>query len=159
MLPDLSGLELQVRLAAQKCELPIIFLTGCQDVSLTVQAMKAGALEFLTLPFCPDLVLNAVGSALQLSRAALLRHSQLETLHARFSLLTPREREVMERVVCGRMNKQVGGDLGISEIPPRRTEAKSCARCERHRLLSWRGCTRRWSSRSIGECQRQTGRR
>jgi FixJ family two-component response regulator len=115
-LPDLSGLELQARLAAEKSELPLIFITGCQDIALTVRAMKAGALEFLSLPICPDAVLNAVAAAIEQSRVALLRHCEHRTLLARFSLLTPREREVMERVVSGRLNKQVGCELGISEI-------------------------------------------
>jgi FixJ family two-component response regulator len=115
-LPDLSGIELQARLAGEKNELPIIFLTACQDVAMTVQAMKAGALEFLTLPFCPDVVLRAVDGAIEQSRTALLRHAEVRALRERFSLLTPREREVMERVVSGRLNKQVGGELGISII-------------------------------------------
>jgi FixJ family two-component response regulator len=115
-LPDLSGIELQARLATEKSELPVIFVTACQDLALTVQAMKAGALEYLTLPFHPDAVLSAVVTALEQSRTALLRHAELRALRERFSLLTRREREVMERIVSGRLNKQVGGDLGISII-------------------------------------------
>lgn len=115
-LPDLSGIELQARLADEKSELPVIFVTACQDLALTVQAMKAGALEYLTLPFNPDAVLSAVDTALEQSRTALLRYAELRALRERFSLLTPREREVMERIVSGRLNKQVGGDLGISVI-------------------------------------------
>jgi len=116
ILPDLSGIELQARLADERSELPVLFVTACQDLALTVQAMKAGALEYLTLPFHPDGLLSAVAAALEQSRTALLRRAELRALRERFSQLTPREREVMERIVSGRLNKQVGGELGISII-------------------------------------------
>ena len=114
-LPGLSGLELQERLA-QREEMPIIFITAHGDVPMTVRAMKAGAVEFLTKPFEVDVLLEAIGGAIERSRAALLRDSQTRALQERFASLTMRERQVMERVVAGLLNKQVASALGISEI-------------------------------------------
>ena len=114
-LPGLNGLELQQRLA-ERTDMPIIFITGYGDVPMTVRAMKAGAVEFLTKPFNDDVLLDAIRHALELSRAALRQESDLQTLRTRYASLTPREREVMALVVCGLLNKQVGGELGISEI-------------------------------------------
>jgi FixJ family two-component response regulator len=114
-LPGLSGLELQQQLA-ERTDMPIIFITGHGDVPMSVQAMKAGAVEFLTKPFRDDVLLNAIGSAIERSRAALRLNSEIGALKNRYASLTPREREVMALVVSGLLNKQVGGELGISEI-------------------------------------------
>jgi FixJ family two-component response regulator len=114
-LPGLNGLELQQQLA-ERAEMPIIFITGHGDVPMTVQAMKAGAVEFLTKPLKDDLLLNAIRGAIERSRAALRLDSEMRALRTCYASLTPREREVMALVVSGRLNKQVGGELGISEI-------------------------------------------
>jgi FixJ family two-component response regulator len=114
-LPDLNGLELQKRIIGRG-EMPIIFLTGYGDVPMTVEAMKAGAFEFLTKPFGDEVLLDAIRGALDRSRAALQLDAGLADLRRRHGDLSRREHEVMELVVLGRMNKQVGGDLGISEI-------------------------------------------
>ena len=114
-LPGLSGLELQQQLA-DRTDMPIIFITGHGDVPMTVQAMKAGAVEFLTKPFKDDVLLDAVRGAIDRSRAALRLDSEMRTFRHRYESLTPREREVMALVVSGLLNKQVGGELGISEI-------------------------------------------
>jgi FixJ family two-component response regulator len=115
-LPGLNGLELQKRVAAERHEMPIIFITGHGDIPMTVQAMKAGAVEFLTKPFGDEVLLNAVRNALERSKALLERDTEIRSLKARFEHLTAREREVMALVVVGLPNKQVGGELGISEI-------------------------------------------
>ncbi len=115
-LPDLDGLELQARMARECTEMPVIFIASCRDVQATVRAMKAGALEFLTKPFDFAELREAVRTAIERSRAALVRETRLRALRARYDLLTLREREVMELVVCGRLNKLVGAALGISEI-------------------------------------------
>jgi FixJ family two-component response regulator len=114
-LPGLSGLELQRRLAG-RTDMPIVFMTSHGDVPTTVQAMKAGAFDFLTKPLEYDVLLAAIGHALDRSRAVLLHESALQALRARYASLTPRERDVMALVVSGLLNKQVGGELGISEI-------------------------------------------
>jgi FixJ family two-component response regulator len=115
-LPGLNGLALQERVAKERSDMPIIFITGRGDVPMTVQAMKAGAVEFLTKPFREDALLNAIRLALKHSESALIRESELRTLREAYASLTPREREVMKLVVSGLLNKQVGGELGISEI-------------------------------------------
>jgi FixJ family two-component response regulator len=115
-LPGLSGLELQKHLAADRKDLPIIFITGHGDIAMTVQAMKAGALDFLTKPFCDDALLNAVGQAIERSRAALDHEAETRRLRDCYTSLSRREREVMALVVSGLLNKQVGSELGISEI-------------------------------------------
>ena len=114
-LPGLNGLELQRQLA-DRTEMPIIFITGHGDVPMSVQAMKAGAIEFLTKPFDDDALLDAIRSAIQRSRVALHRESAMHALRDCYESLTPREREVMVLVVTGLLNKQVAGELGISEI-------------------------------------------
>jgi len=114
-LPGLSGLELQERLA-ERTDMPIIFITGHGDVPMTVQAMKAGAVEFLTKPFNDAVLLDAIRGAIERSRAALREESEIQRLRSCYASLTPREREVMALVVAGLLNKQVGGELGISEI-------------------------------------------
>jgi FixJ family two-component response regulator len=115
-LPDLNGLELQERIAAERSDMPIIFLTGKADIPMTVRAMKRGALEFLTKPFDAEVLLNGIHQAIKRSEIALGRESQLHALRADYGSLTHREREVMKLVVSGLLNKQVGGELGISEI-------------------------------------------
>jgi FixJ family two-component response regulator len=115
-LPGLNGLDLQKRLAMERHEMPIIFITGHGDIPMTVQAMKAGAVEFLTKPFCEDILLNAIRNALGRSKVLHDRYAEIRTLKARYSCLTAREREVMTLVVVGLPNKQVGSELGISEI-------------------------------------------
>ncbi len=115
-LPDLNGLELQKRVAPDRRDMPIIFISGYGDVPMTVRAMKAGAVEFLTKPFKDDVLLDAIRSAIDRSLAALRRELETQELRSRFASLTPREHEVMSGVVSGLLNKQVGGELGISEI-------------------------------------------
>jgi FixJ family two-component response regulator len=114
-LPGLSGLELQARLA-ERTDMPIIFISGHGDVPMTVQAMKAGAIEFLTKPFRDDVLLSAISGALERSRAALRKEAEMGLLRDSYDSLTPREQQVMSLVVSGLLNKQVGGELGISEI-------------------------------------------
>ena len=114
--PDLNGLDVQKQVAAERLDLPIIFITGCGDVAMTVQAMKAGAVEFLTKPFAEDVLLGAIRSALDRSHAALDREAELRALRDDYQSLSRREREVMGLVVSGLKNKQVGRELGISEI-------------------------------------------
>jgi FixJ family two-component response regulator len=114
-LPDLNGLDLQQRIA-NRTDMPIIFITGHGDVPMTVKAMKAGAVEFLTKPFGDDVLLNAIRQAIELSQAALDHEAECCALQNCYASLTRREREVMALVVSGLLNKQVGGELGISEI-------------------------------------------
>jgi FixJ family two-component response regulator len=115
-LPDLDGLELQKLIASDRMDMPIIFITGHGDIPMTVQAMKAGAIEFLTKPFDDEVLLSAIQHALERSRAALGRAEEIQALRDCYASLTPREREVMALVVAGLLNKQVGSKLGISEI-------------------------------------------
>ena len=115
-LPGLNGLELQKRVANERTDMPIIFITGHGDVPMTVQAMKAGAVEFLTKPFNHEALLSAIQQALERSRAALGIEAEMQSLRHRYASLTGRERQVMALVVSGLLNKQVGGELGISEI-------------------------------------------
>jgi FixJ family two-component response regulator len=115
-LPGLNGLELQKRVLAVRPELPIIFITGHGDVPKTVQAMKAGAVEFLTKPFPDAVLLDAIRNALDRSRNFLTQAAEIQELRERHASLTQREQQVMKLVVDGRLNKQVGGELGISEI-------------------------------------------
>ena len=114
-IPGLSGLDLQQQLAA-RTDMPIIFITGYGDVPMTVKAMKAGAVEFLTKPFDDGVLLAAVGHALDRSAGAQRHDSETRALRSCYDSLTPRERDVMKMVVSGLLNKQVGGELGISEI-------------------------------------------
>jgi FixJ family two-component response regulator len=114
-LPDLSGLDLQKRVV-DRVDMPLIFITGYGDVPTTVQAMKAGALEFLTKPYRGEVVLAAIENAIARSRAALARQAKVMSMRDHYASLSRREREVMALVVSGRLNKQVGGELGISEI-------------------------------------------
>lgn len=115
-LPGLNGLDLQNRVAVERPDMPIIFITGYGDVPMTVRAMKAGAQEFLTKPFSDEVLLGAVRHAIERSRIALGREMEMQTLRNSYALLTNRERQVMSLVVSGLLNKQVGSELGISEI-------------------------------------------
>ena len=115
-LPDLNGLQLQQRITTDRGALPIIFMTGYGDIPMTVQAMKAGASEFLTKPFDPEVMICAVSSALDRSRTAQASQAARASLRTAYGLLTPREREVMNKVLAGNMNKHIASELGISEI-------------------------------------------
>jgi FixJ family two-component response regulator len=115
-LPGLNGLDLQKRVAGDRPDMPIIFITGHGDVPMTVRAMKAGAVEFLTKPFSDDTLLNAIRNAITRSRNMLGREAEVQALRSCYTSLTSREREVMSLVVSGLLNKQVGDELGISEI-------------------------------------------
>ena len=115
-LPGLNGLDLQKRIASDRIDMPIIFITGHGDIPMSVQAMKAGAIEFLTKPFGNDVLLSAIRDAIERSQAALGREAQIRALRDCYASLTHRERQVMALVVSGLLNKQVGGELNISEI-------------------------------------------
>jgi len=114
-LRGLSGLDLQKRMAEAKIEVPIIFITGYGDIPMTVQAMKAGAVEFLTKPFRNQELLDAIQQALERDRTTREQQAKNDELYARYDSLTPREREVMTLVVAGLLNKQIAGELGTSE--------------------------------------------
>ena len=114
-LPDLNGLELQKRVAVERIDMPIIFLTGQGDIPMSVGAMKAGALEFLTKPFNDEVLLTAIRQALERSRVVRVQQTEIQDLRDRYESLTPRERDVMRLVVSGLLNKQVAGELGITE--------------------------------------------
>jgi FixJ family two-component response regulator len=114
-LRGLSGLDLQKRMAEADIEIPIVFITGHGDIPMTVQAMKAGAVEFLTKPFRDQELLDAIQQALERDRNARDQRAKIEELHSRYLSLTPREREVMALVVTGLLNKQIAGELGTSE--------------------------------------------
>jgi FixJ family two-component response regulator len=115
-LPDLSGLDLQQRLAPDRLDMPIIFITGYGDVPMTVKAMKAGAVEFLTKPFSDEVLLSAIQSSIDRSATALGLEAELKVVENRYEGLSRRERDVMSLVVKGYLNKQVAAALGISEI-------------------------------------------
>ena len=115
-LPGLSGLDLQRELADVPGRPPIIFISGHGDIPMTVRAMKAGAIEFLTKPFREQELLEAIGQAIERDRTARRQQAEVSDLRERFSLLTPREREVMSHVVSGQLNKQIAAELGASEI-------------------------------------------
>jgi FixJ family two-component response regulator len=115
-MPGFSGLQLQKRVANDRTDLPIIFITGHGDIPMTVEAMKAGAVEFLTKPFTDEAVLGAIRQAIERSRETLFRERKTQILRDNFALLSQREQQVMTLVVTGMLNKQVAGELGISEI-------------------------------------------
>jgi FixJ family two-component response regulator len=123
-LPGLNGLDLQKIVADERTDMPIIFITGRGDVPMTVQAMKAGAVEFLTKPFNDDVLLAAIRAALERSYAALEQEAEMRVLRDRYASLSQRERQVMALVVSGLLNKQVGAELGISEITVKAHRAK-----------------------------------
>jgi FixJ family two-component response regulator len=115
-LPGLNGLDLQKSIAADRASMPIIFITGYGDIPTSVEAMKAGAVEFLTKPFGHEVLLTAIRSALERSEVGLGNEAELRALRDHYETLSPREQEVMSLVVTGLLNKQVGFELGISEI-------------------------------------------
>lgn len=115
-LPDMNGLELQERVATDRVEMPIIFITAKGDIPMTVRAMKAGALEFMTKPFDEQALMGAIRSGLERSQTALGQKAEIQALRTCYASLTVREREVMALVVSGLLNKQIGLKLGISEI-------------------------------------------
>jgi len=115
-LPDVSGLEFQRDLAAANFHIPIIFITGHADIPMTVRAMKAGAVEFLTKPFRGQELLDAIQDAIAKDRVAWQERSEMSDLRARYHSLTPREKEVLKLVAAGMLNKQIGGELGTSEL-------------------------------------------
>jgi FixJ family two-component response regulator len=115
-LPGLNGLDLQKRIASDRIDMPIIFITGHGDIPMSVQAMKAGAIEFLTKPFSDNALLSAIRNAIKRSQVILGREAEIRALRDCYASLTHRERQVIELVVSGLLNKQVGEELGISEI-------------------------------------------
>jgi FixJ family two-component response regulator len=129
-MPGLSGLDLQKQASDAGLEIPIIFITGHGDIPMSVRAMKAGAVEFLTKPFRDQDLLDAIQLALERSRKAREQEAATEELRRRFALLTPREREVMERVVAGLLNKQIGAELGTSE---------TTVKIQRHQMMEKMG--------------------
>jgi len=133
-LPDLNGLELQTRVVADRTDLPIIFITGYGDVPMTVRAMKGGAVEFLTKPFEDSALLAAIEQAIESSRAALDLEQGLRALRARHAKLSRREREVMSLVVSGLLNKEIGFELGISEITVKAHRGKVMRKMEAQSL-------------------------
>jgi FixJ family two-component response regulator len=133
-LPGLNGLDLQKRVAVDRTDMPIIFITGYGDVPMTVQAMKAGAVEFLTKPFRDDVLLSAIRHALERSHIALRHEAEIQALRDCYASLSRREREVMALVVSGLLNKQVGGELGISEITVKAHRGNVMRKMEAHSL-------------------------
>ena len=133
-LPDLGGLDLQQQIAADGVDLPIIFITGHGNIPMTVRAMKAGAVEFLTKPFADDVLLEGIRQALERSDAALKDEGHLQILRDRYASLTRREREVMLLVVSGLLNKQVGSELDISEITVKAHRGKVMRKMRAHSL-------------------------
>jgi FixJ family two-component response regulator len=133
-LPDLNGLDLQERVAADQGDLPIVFITGHGDVPMTVRAMKAGAVEFLTKPFGDDVLLSAIRQAIGRSQAALGDEAESRRLREAYASLTRREREVMALVASGRSNKRTGHELGISLITVKAHRGKVMRKMTAHSL-------------------------
>jgi FixJ family two-component response regulator len=133
-LPGLNGLDLQKRVAVDRTDMPIIFITGYGDVPMTVQAMKAGAVEFLMKPFRDDVLLSAIRHAIERSHTALRHEAEIRALRDCFVSLSRREREVMALVVSGLLNKQVGSELGISEITVKAHRGKVMRKMKAHSL-------------------------
>ena len=127
-LPGLNGLDLQELVSAQRSDMPIIFVTGYGDIPMSVRAMKAGAFEFLTKPFSDEVLVKAIHQALERSRSAFVYDQELQELRTRYGALSRRERQVMSLVTTGLLNKQVGFELGISEITVKAHRGRACAR-------------------------------
>ena len=136
-LPDLNGLDLQKRIATDRMDMPIIFITGHGDVPMTVRAMKAGAVEFLTKPYSDEVLLSSIQQAIECSHAALRREAQMRSIRDSYASLSSRERQVMGLVVRGLLSMTAGrvGELGISEITvkatPRQNDAEDEGRLSR----------------------------
>ena len=135
-LPDLNGLDVQKRVV-DRTDMPIIFITGYGDVPMTVQAMKAGAVEFLTKPFGDEVLLGAIQNAIERSRIALDHEAEMQALRGRYASLSRREREVMALVVSGLLNKQVGWELGISEITVKAHRGQVMRKMKADSLTDW----------------------
>jgi len=133
-LPDLNGLDVQALVAPERIDMPVIFITGYGDVPMSVRAMKAGAAEFLTKPFEDDVLLDAIRGALERSRVAVGEHAAQQALLDRYATLSRRECEVMALVVSGLLNKQVGGELGISEITVKAHRGRVMEKMQAHSL-------------------------
>jgi FixJ family two-component response regulator len=133
-LPGLSGLDLQKRLGNDRGEMPIIFITGHGDIPMTVSAMKAGAVEFLTKPFADDVLLDAIRLGLERSRIALKQEAELMKLQECYTTLSGREQQVMALVVRGLLNKQVASELGISEITVKAHRGRAMQKMKAHSL-------------------------
>jgi FixJ family two-component response regulator len=152
-LPDLNGLDLQA-LVADRIEMPIIFITGYGDVPMTVRAMKAGAVEFLTKPFPDDLLLTGIRDAISRSHAQLAHEAQIRVLQERYVSLSRREREVMALVVGGRLNKQAGGELGISELTVKAHRGRVMRKMKANSLAELVNMATRLHLPSIPRCNR-----
>jgi FixJ family two-component response regulator len=136
-LPGLNGLDLQKRIASDRIDMPIIFITGHGDIPMSVQAMKAGAVEFLTKPFGDDVLLSAIRNAIERSETTLGREAELRALRDCYASLTPRERQVMALVASGLLNKQVGGELNISEITVKAHRGQVMRKMKADSLPTW----------------------
>jgi len=133
-LPNLNGLDLQKRIATDRIDIPIIFITGHGDVPMTVRAMKAGAVEFLTKPYRDEVLLSAIQQAIEYSHTALRREAEMRSVRDADASLSPRERQVMALVVRGLLNKQVGAELGISEITVKAHRGRVMRKMKAHSL-------------------------
>jgi len=159
-LPGLSGLDLQRQLVETDAELPIVFVTGHGDIPMSVRAMKAGAVEFLTKPFRPQALLDAVRSAVERDRAMRTERQERAELRRRYASLTPRERDVLERIVGGLLNKQIAGELGTSEATVKEQRGHVMAKMqagsvpELVRFAARLGITRQTSDRPVEAGQR-----
>jgi FixJ family two-component response regulator len=158
-LPDLNGLDLQKRIAADRSDMPIIIITGHGDVPMTVRAMKAGAMEFLTKPYGDEVLLSAIQQAIECSHAALRRETEMRSTRDSYASLSRRERQVMALVVRGLLNKQVGGELGISEITVKAHRGKMMRKMKADSLadlVNMAATLHLAFSRRVGESPRST---